>query len=114
MGSQILENRITLIEALESGKYEQGFGALKGYTCFCVLGVACDIYNSDNWDSVGYSHYFKSLTGRRHLDCPPDEVINYFGMKNGLPAKLVELNDSQCYNFREIAKYLRNEWKIDV
>lgn len=46
------------IEALRSGKYQQGQDVLKNTSseraCFCCLGVLCDISNLGAWDESAY------------------------------------------------------------
>jgi hypothetical protein len=37
------------VEALRSGKYKQGEGALKRGNKYCCLGVLCSITSSKNW-----------------------------------------------------------------
>jgi hypothetical protein len=44
---EILERRKRWVEALRSGKYEQGGGYLHRDGRFCCLGVACDIFKDE-------------------------------------------------------------------
>ena len=46
------------IDALRSGKYEQGSEKLRGYEGYCCLGVLCDLYaqeKNQEWEFKGYS-----------------------------------------------------------
>lgn len=52
------------IEALQSGKYAQGTGALRSEDGekFCCLGVLCDILDPGGWDSENdFSHSLQNL-----------------------------------------------------
>ena len=45
------------IDALRSGKYEQGSEKLRSVTGYCCLGVLCDIYvqeHNTQWEFRGY------------------------------------------------------------
>lgn len=42
------------LEALRSGKYSQGKGALRSPEGFCCLGVLCDALDPSQWDGCDY------------------------------------------------------------
>jgi len=44
------------LEALRSGKYEQGRKMLKGPQGFCCLGVALDVIDSGQWMASGWGN----------------------------------------------------------
>jgi hypothetical protein len=45
------------IDALRSGKYEQGRGSLRtNDDTYCCLGVACDVYDPSRWDRNTYPY----------------------------------------------------------
>lgn len=46
----IPEIKAKWIEALRSGRYLQGVGALKKDTKFCCLGVLCDVKDPKGWE----------------------------------------------------------------
>lgn len=52
------------VDALRSGKYKQGTGALRRGDSFCVLGVVCDLFSKEYgtpWETRnGGSFYFLS------------------------------------------------------
>jgi hypothetical protein len=73
------------IEALESGKYQQGTGQLRNGDCFCCLGVACDLSDAGQWKHVGYvgsdsqtNHYLAA--GKYHDSLPPCAVVKLVGL----------------------------------
>lgn len=53
------------VTALRSGDYSQGVGSLMGAEdTFCCLGVLCNIFNPDNWDSnMKSAQYCYEYTG---------------------------------------------------
>lgn len=40
------------VEALRSGKYQQGYGALRKGDQFCCLGVLCDVAQIGDWHLI--------------------------------------------------------------
>lgn len=126
------------VEALRSGKYNQGKGFLKTDNGFCCLGVLCDIYaKTQKKRGFQRSHADPSvfqITGvggntyghRRILTkIPPDHIYKWAGMSpyiktlynvkigNNLHriTSLAELNDSGKYSFDEIASVIENRWQ---
>ena len=97
------------IEALTSGKYNQGTGALKGVDSFCCLGVLCDLYIQKNegnkWEEDN------SYLGEK--DILPETVMNWAGLNDQNPdvqeySSLAEMNDDG-YTFKEIAQIIETE-----
>lgn len=43
------EAKAKIVEALRSGDYKQGQGALNEKGCHCVWGVICDVSGTDEW-----------------------------------------------------------------
>jgi hypothetical protein len=96
------------IEALRSGKYEQGRQQLKTQNDeFCCLGVLCDIMRpaDKTWDEC----YFIN-----------DALLPYFiklevGMKDVYGSlgdtALVTLNDKTKLSFNEIADIIEENWE---
>jgi hypothetical protein len=104
------------IEALRSGDYEQGKGALSIAGTYCCLGVLCEIAVKDgvpvvkSGDESGNAYY----DGRSEL--PPLSVVNWAfpghdrdkwsidGMWEITPDHhLPSLNDAQNWSFEQIA-----------
>lgn len=106
------------VEALESGKYQQGGGCLCKDDRYCCFGVACEVF--------GLSHYVEH--GQKHYECeagsvvsyPPTEICNGLGLRSyvgsldySIPTmgsyhrSLVSLNDNAQAPFSEIARLIR-------
>lgn len=68
------------ITALRSGDYSQGVGNLMGEEdTFCCLGVLCDIYNPDGWDSVmPMSAYSFGYSGDDEGDLSVDDRSDFW------------------------------------
>jgi hypothetical protein len=103
------------IEALRSGKYEQGHFALKrdinDNECFCCLGVLCDISGLSEWREDGSR--FGYLNSCELL---PFLVQEWSGIKCSSPyldysTSLIDMNDSGEYSFEDIAKFIENHWE---
>lgn len=75
------------VEALRSGKYEQGHSALRNHdNKFCCLGVLCDVVRPDGWN--GPLH---SLTGKEAiLDEPAQMTVGLTGREHW---HLIDMND---------------------
>lgn len=127
------------LTALNSGKYEQTKGRLKGKTGFCCLGVLCDLYaeehpESDGWDdenrtvnfSVGYTNFYDA--DRNFNDCVLTPAVKEWagltyadpaitpvaskrsGLSDSSPRdSLARANDSG-YNFLELSQIIRREF----
>ena len=106
------------IDALRSGKYEQGRGALRTGDTFCCLGVLCDIHKPEGWKFCqgggdvarqwGYEDF--NGDGERN-DVLPPHVKRWAGLElqspeikklDGYAASLANLNDNGT-TFAEIA-----------
>ena len=107
------QHRKELVEALRSGKYQQGFERLRDGNRFCCLGVACDISGLGEWYKFTYLEEKYSL---------PDEVIDYYGFNStggyfnifsenyieDEDISLIRKNDSGS-SFEEIADIIEKE-----
>jgi hypothetical protein len=103
------------VEALRSGKYEQGRLQLRTHdNKFCCLGVLCDIVDSSKWkpadvDDEYYNGYFydgiregSPLTYR----ILPDSLLEQVGCR--MEAYLSNANDNHD-TFEQIADYIERE-----
>jgi len=118
--------RESLLEALESGRYEQTTGKMRkqkdgGRYCFCIMGVVCDIWRKltgkGRWRDNGG---FFLDTWNISAAYPPEQVLIDFGLRgnNGtiegyiLPKhetifeSLVTSNDGGA-TFAQIARFIR-------
>lgn len=94
------------VEALRSGKYIQGTGALRRPTneyiteeSFCCLGVLCDIVDPDGWEEStmwSYNH-------RENKGYPGPLVMQKTGLGHLFIESLASLNDTGA-TFEEIAQ----------
>ncbi len=105
------------IEALRSGKYEQGKEQLRVGNTYCCLGVLCDLYGREH--NIGWK---SDNTFQGDLMALPNEVMKWAGLKSehcevilpltiNVPSKLSKLYRAKSltamndggYTFEEIA-----------
>ena len=89
------------IDALRSGKYEQGSEKLRSVTGYCCLGVLCDIYAQEHntqWEFRGDEEinpqsqdywYFDE-----HSEFLPETVMNWAELKTHNPTVRVDVEDN--------------------
>ena len=113
------------LDALRSGDYEQGIGALRkanGTDTFCCLGVLCDLYQDatgkGEWEKPGHRKKYRFITPNgEEQGVLPDDVCDWAGLEvnqgaslspDALPDdksthyNLSSLNDAD-YSFGDIA-----------
>lgn len=66
------------VEALRSGKYEQGKGQLRQDNKFCCLGVACDILETVKWEVDRVSGDQDKVLGES--TALPAQIQNFYGL----------------------------------
>ncbi len=113
------ERVMLLIEALESGDFNQIKGALRidvrDKPCFCCLGVACELAVQHGViPPAVYDGRWKYLGEYEHL---PRLVRDWYGFSDDDPhlptadyrhyLSMVTLNDGRHESFKEIAQFLR-------
>lgn len=98
------------VAALRSGEYEQGVGNLMAPVGFCCLGVLCNIFNPDGWDSdmsgASYSYDYSGDENdpshddksdhweETHSDTElPDSLSAHLGIDNDDEQTLIAFND---------------------
>lgn len=116
-----------LVKALKSGEYKQGEGKLvNDDDCFCVLGVACNISETDlEWERelwLGEPVWFIG----NHCNQLPYEIGKEFGFYNsvggrrdgglisirgGLYHNLLDANDCGV-PFKDIADYIEKNYMV--
>lgn len=120
--TELDQNRLKWIEALESGKYKQAQYYLQRQGGFCCLGVACDIYDPKGWDVIPVNDV-KQVKYKDLSSSPPEYINEYFGIIGKyrsdseeadveLVDVLINMNDSYGKTFSEIAEYLRDIWEL--
>jgi len=90
------------VEALRSGKYEQGQQYLQKDDKFCCVGVLCDIINPESWRSAVGS--IKRWEG--FVDTLPYGVNSQIGLSHTSEAHLIDMNDKHEESFETIANYI--------
>jgi hypothetical protein len=120
---EINAHRLLFIEALESGEYEQAFGALRIGNCYCAEGVLCDVYRKYNknveWRAGGVISniyyiilYDSAMYLQSSLYSMPKEIRRWIKLCIA-PEYLLTLNDSLKLNFNQIATRLRKIWNLE-
>lgn len=105
------------LEALRSGKYKQGVGALRRETLegekFCCLGVLCDIVDSSMWKAIGNPKLYYYYGDQSRSTCisgyPPAWVCKKAGISKRAAMQLTYLNDVKQYSFEQIAGHVEKE-----
>lgn len=103
------------IEALRSGKYQQGQGGLRKVIGgdepdqFCCLGVLCDLVPTElgSWFSAEFENYrqFGIDVNTSQSGVLTSEVANWANLSYF--DKLIDLNDSKKAPFTKIADYIQ-------
>jgi hypothetical protein len=93
------------IEALRSGKYEQGESRLRSVEdCYCCLGVLCDLVDPNGWlpatGGTCYDHISQYASGY-----PTGNVYNAAELDPQVAGVLANMNDTGK-SFEEIASYI--------
>lgn len=93
------------LEALRSGKYEQGHQALRTVDSkFCCLGVLCDIVNPNDWHSNGPFAWTYGFHGE--IGVTPRALRDDVQLDAGAEDKLINMNDVDGADFEHIAQYI--------
>jgi len=99
-------------DALESGKYIQGTEVLRkkenNIEKYCCLGVLCDILEPSKWSVIAtnFIHYENS-------GLPIPSIIEKIGLTIQDSYKLVDMNDSGDYTFKDISNYIKDNFLND-
>jgi hypothetical protein len=94
------------LEALRSGKYSQGCGALRWEDKFCCFGVLCDLVDKTKWEAPtedGFRLY------ANNINYPPDELLNKVGLPHSACISLSRCNDD-CKSFAYIAQLIEERY----
>jgi len=105
------ERMTKLVEALESGEFEQARGQLRIDDKFCCLGVACEISGIGTW----VDGYYQTANDYSFSVMPVD-VVDYYGLdlgKDDMPldggSVASALND-KGYSFTKISRRIRETY----
>lgn len=125
MNSQVKEK---WIDALRSGKYEQGSEKLRSVQGYCCLGVLCDLYSKEQgteWEFRGLDENTHQTTDYWYFDEEgeflPKSVMEWSGLETNCPEVnvntdtdegdydlIANLNDSG-YNFTELSNIIEEQ-----
>jgi len=100
------------VDALESGKFNQVVGALRGRDCndeigYCCLGVLAEVIEPNAWmSSSRREHPLQNPDGDELLDESQIE------MSRSLQGKYAQMNDEDNASFKEIAQAIRKDFNI--
>lgn len=113
------------LEALRSGRYEQGRGVLRSRADrFCCLGILCDLIDPSGWGGVhavetnidGHDkqiYAFPYKAGELVSDTSlPEEMRARTGLEFPDINALIEMNDSGC-DFMKIARHIEANIQAD-
>jgi hypothetical protein len=117
MRTSNLERMQLLVDALESGEYEQTTSVLRRDTAFCCLGVACDISGIGQWVQNGGEEFTYRCATDFSMSVLPMDVVDWLGLERSeyvsaeeLPIddelSAITMNDTG-ESFAEIAQKLR-------
>ena len=106
------------VEALRSGEYEKGKGALRTGDTFCCLGVACEVYRRKAKKGHWNGGWFAASKKSEHRSILPREVAKWLGLtsdpvvtlKSRESVSLINLNDGRGYSFKRIAKVIEKNF----
>ena len=102
------------IDALRSGKYEQGSEKLRGVNGYCCLGVLCDLYSQEQnteWQFRGYDENTNQTTDywyfEEQSEFLPESVKEWAGLPACNPNVKVDVtgddDEEDWFYFDEIA-----------
>lgn len=103
-----LEHRITLTEALRSGKYKQGQGYLSylfaGNRVYCCLGVGMEKIRERVPELVSFNVKEDGMCAYGgNTSWMPDQGLEYYGFSSQQMDHLIQLNDTFRVDFVNIA-----------
>lgn len=106
------ENIKLLVEALRSGKYQKAKGKLRVRDCFCVKGVACELYRLNTgigkWEGSDFIIRDNKYTWDDDIDWPND-VAKWYGLKRNCKVKLSDFGDEE---FEQQIEYLNDDLNL--
>lgn len=102
------------LEALESGKYEQGQLHLKYDNRYCCLGVLCEVMGLASGHTFEEGGGYSDGLASSSTEVPPD-AASKAGLNSGWGriigdaehVSLIRLNDELGFDFKQIAAFIR-------
>ena len=112
------------VEALRSGRYQQGHNSLKNVTGFCCLGVLCDISGLGQWERAAAEvecmdgEHLYTVGMDSGIDTLPTAVKEWAGVASfdpelplSIPLPMSYLNDADRLTFEQIAEHIEEHWQ---
>lgn len=102
------------VEALRSGRYKQGRGALRMKDdTYCCLGVLCDLIDPEGWGDVGCLpetpiYAWSRASEELAYDYLPEDLRDEVGLDEEDQSNLTCMNDDGT-SFGEIADYIEKK-----
>lgn len=92
------------IDALRSGKYEQGSEKLRSVSGYCCLGVLCDLYAQEHDTQWEFTHPMDYWYFGDRSEYLPEPVMDWAGLNSHNPKMRVDV-DEECTwpHYEEIA-----------
>lgn len=103
------------VEALSSGKYTKGKGALAYQGSYCCLGVLCEVMMEQGFPLITNKEPFKYTTYDGMDETLPKSVMEWSGMSSGngrcAVGSLSDINDTTETTFSELASIIEAHWE---
>jgi hypothetical protein len=93
------------LEALRSGRYQQGRSYINSQGRFCCLGVLCDVAGVQ-WTQPDEAGDCTSIDGTTDYCNLTEKGCEMFGLRSQDVQVLTRMNDSEGKSFRDIADYI--------
>jgi hypothetical protein len=101
------------VEALRSGKYNQGMGRLRSGDRYCCMGVLCDVVIDGKWDPFksrdilgGQRYQYCTHTGDSFGSSLNNAALDEVGLSGEEENTLINMNDIQRCDFERIAAHI--------
>jgi hypothetical protein len=91
------------VEALRSGRYQQGTGLLRKDDAYCCLGVLCDLVEPENWERYPSGTYGQRVHDGNNL--LPGHIASLTKIDQNSQWDLANMND-RGKTFAEIADHI--------
>ena len=99
------------LEALRSGEYKQGRGALRNKDDeYCCLGVLCDVVKGSDGVQMSWADDGNLWTLGSFIGYPPPRVMYLADLNSGQVLQLITRNDDWGNTFEEIADYIEENF----
>lgn len=101
------------VEALRSGEYKKGKGALRANGKFCCLGVLCNLHAQEHPEIAAQQTLKNTYMG--HQELPPDEVYKWAKLDKydivviGDISNEIALHNDNGASFKKIAKAIEEQ-----